>query len=74
MGFPHLADVQLLWPSLYCLHLCWKGRFLSSIFVGLKRTPGLYEFTYMNLFDSGWREDRYTYYVPSREYPFQSLG
>lgn len=70
MGFPHLADVQLLWPPLHCLHLCWKGRFFYQSFVLVGRG----QLTYMSLFDSGWREDRSTYFVLSREFRFQSSG
>ena len=74
MGFPHLADIQLLWPPLHCLHLCRKGKTLIKPFVTLKRTRQLYECTYVSLLDSGWREDRCTYYVLSRESRAQSSG
>ena len=40
MGFPHMADVQLLWPPLHCLHLCRKGKAFIKLFLlaGLKRS------------------------------------
>ena len=76
MGFPHLADIQLLWPPLHCLHLCRKGKTLIKAFCYSEEdTPAIWVYcTYVSLLDSGWREDRCTYYVLSRESRAQSSG